>query len=101
MKKQFLAIFATVALAWLGFKAFTLYKVVSLGPSYRAKIYCSCLWVTQQSESFCLSYSDNKIIPKRFVPLKVNQEKKSVIVENIFAKAEADYIGPTEGCRLR
>jgi hypothetical protein len=101
MKKIVFKIALTGLTLWLLFKGYTLYKLIVLGPNYRAKLYCSCRFVTQQTPDFCENWTRSPLLPSFLIPLKVDEGKKQVVVENFLSRAQANYAESTEGCRLQ
>ena len=101
MKKKKIAIqFASVLLmVFLALISVTLLKVLKMAPLYRAQLYCSCRFVTEQSHEFCEAWTKTPLVPTFLMPLNVNEEKKLVSVKNFTAEAQSAFIGPSEGCR--
>jgi hypothetical protein len=70
----------------------------SIISSYYAKEFCSCYFVTGESEAFCHDYT------RQYIPISsfsLDKEKKTVTVTGLLRKSEAYYTGPRTGCALR
>lgn len=66
-------------------------------PSYYAKEYCSCRFVTNNEPEFCANYAE------LFLPISsfsVDNDKKLVSVKGMGKWASAQWISTKQGCRL-
>ncbi len=69
-----------------------------LGVNFTAKSYCSCLFVTKNSNEDCLNYAGLDFISPK---LSVNySEKITQSVFFFFVKGKAQFLGEDKGCVL-
>jgi len=72
----------------------------SLGTHYGTRLYCSCRFVIQQSESYCQEYV--KISPNILRVRTSDEAKKETVVSVLgFWKAFARYRSEDLGCQLQ
>lgn len=73
-----------------------LFKEVELFSNYRAKDYCSCLYVFGQSDEYCEKFVENKSVPSFLAPVRIHKDLKEISVN----KANAHYVSKRFGCVL-
>ncbi len=73
-----------------------IFKEVELFSNYRAKDYCSCLYVFGQSEEYCENFVKNKSVPSFLAPVRIHKDLKEISVN----KAKARFISKRFGCVL-
>lgn len=66
-------------------------------PSYYAKEYCSCRWVSNLSAEYCENYARQYIDISDY---QTNEEKKTITVQALLNESTAAFINPAIGCRL-
>jgi CubicO group peptidase (beta-lactamase class C family) len=72
--------------------------ILKLGLRFTAKNFCSCLFVTENTEANCRDYASLEQVSPR---LTVDREKKQTMSRLfLIFTATATYKGPTEGCVL-
>ncbi len=96
--KRFFALCGLVAFVLLCWNFHDLRYFTSIISAYYAKEFCSCYFVTGQSEAFCHDYT------RQYIPISsfaLDKENKTVTVTGLLRKSEAYYTGPRTGCALR
>lgn len=68
-----------------------------LTTAYFAKEVCSCSFVSQQDEEFCVNYGQPSLSMSSY---QIDREAQLVRARKWLAKSEARYISPRHGCEL-
>jgi len=80
----------------LSYKRFTTTTTeIGLFAGYKAKEYCSCIYVMKQSESYCSEFVKNKAVPSFLVPLRHDKKEKVVNVNGRKARFVSEQYGCT------
>ena len=73
-------------------------SITTLGINFTAKSMCSCLWVSENTEDFCLEYTKLKQVTPS---ISVDHEAKTVTASFFwFLKNKARFIDSRQGCQL-
>lgn len=67
---------------------------------FQAKQICSCVFVQQQSEAFCVDLVKDSRIPNSWITREVDNSKRLVRTQSIFSTASAVWIDAHSGCRF-
>lgn len=74
-------------------------NLLQMGTSYKAKLYCSCLFQMKLSEKYCQQFV--AVDPEVF-QISTNQEEKSIQARALFLlyPIEAKHLGDEKGCTI-
>lgn len=108
MKKKAIFIFLMVGMGILAFNIWAKSRgsseieyrdgVVSLGLGFTAKAFCSCLFVSENSEESCRDYAALEQVSPRLTVDRIQKKTKSTLF--YFFSREAQFLGPDQGCVL-
>ena len=101
MKRKLILLIGTAAAGFVVLKLYTLAVLLGLAPTYRAKLHCSCRFVTGQSESFCEAWALPPILPARATQLSVDESQRTVTATSWLEKATARWVSESGGCILQ
>ena len=100
LRRYIVQSFALALLTVGVYKVASVYPLLKVGARYRAKMGCSCRYLSEQSQEFCEKWTHNPQVPKAFVPMEFVPESSAVRVGVWGWRFEARFDPATQSCTL-